>query len=121
MYYLTRGVLYLSRLFFFSTKKELKKVLTQKGDHHTCDYPGCSYSCKLSCNLIKHKRVHTSEKPYLCDQCTFRSNFVNSLKAHKRTHTNDRPYECKQCSYRCNSSSNLKKHCLHRHPEVPKT
>lgn len=85
---------------------------------YPCDYPKCSYTCKLSSNLIKHKRTHTMEKPYLCDQCSFRSNFVNSLKVHKRIHTNERPYSCIYCSYRCNSSSNLKKHCKHRHWNV---
>ncbi|KAJ8734132.1 hypothetical protein PYW07_014683 [Mythimna separata] len=82
-----------------------------------CDFPKCSYSCKLSSNLIKHKRVHTNEKPYLCDRCSFRTNFVNSLKAHKRLHTAEKPYQCSHCNYRCNSSSNLKKHCHLRHSE----
>lgn len=84
-----------------------------------CDYPNCSYSSKLSSNLIKHKRVHTNDKPYLCDRCSFRSNFVNSLKTHRRIHTAEKPYQCEHCSYRCNSSSNLKKHCHLRHSGTP--
>lgn len=80
-----------------------------------CDYPECHYTTKLSSNLIKHKRKHTSEKPFLCDQCTFRTNFINSLTVHRRIHTAERPFACKYCSYKCNSSSNLKKHCHYRH------
>ncbi|CAH0405870.1 unnamed protein product [Chilo suppressalis] len=86
----------------------------QNGEY-SCDYANCSYSTKLSSNLKKHKRTHSSEKPYLCDMCPFQSKFINSLKTHKRTHTNERPYNCIFCSYRCNSSSNLKKHCKHMH------
>lgn len=107
--------------YFFRTNsiKDYKKHLTSH-QQFLCDYPGCSYSCKLSSNLIKHKRVHTNEKPYLCDRCSFRSNFVNSLKAHQRTHTAEKPYHCDQCIYKCNSSSNLKKHCHLRHPKIRK-
>uniref|UniRef100_A0A2A4K1V1 C2H2-type domain-containing protein n=1 Tax=Heliothis virescens TaxID=7102 RepID=A0A2A4K1V1_HELVI len=96
---------------------EAHKALQSPQQHFFCDYANCSYSCKLSSNLIKHKRVHTNEKPYLCDRCSFRTNFVNSLKAHKRIHTAEKPYKCSHCSYKCNSSSNLKKHCHLRHPE----
>ncbi|XP_059047452.1 zinc finger protein 681-like isoform X2 [Achroia grisella] len=100
----------------YSNEKEHKKIIKTYCDKQfACDYPECSYICKLSSNLIKHKRIHTSEKPYLCDQCSFRSNFVNSLKVHKRIHTSERPYSCTYCNYKCNSSSNLKKHCRHRH------
>ncbi|XP_068628711.1 zinc finger protein 679-like [Battus philenor] len=88
---------------------------TSTPKQYSCEYPDCTYSTKLSSNLIKHKRKHTSEKPFLCDQCTFRTNFINSLKVHKRIHTAEKPYACRFCSYKCNSSSNLKKHCHHRH------
>ncbi|KAJ8734685.1 hypothetical protein PYW08_013935 [Mythimna loreyi] len=98
------------------SEAELKK---HSSSHQllSCDFPNCSYSCKLSSNLIKHRRVHTNEKPYLCDRCSFRTNFVNSLKTHRRIHTAERPYHCSHCNYRCNSSSNLKKHCHLRHPD----
>lgn len=110
----------MSNLFAFrsdSLKEHRKHVSTHQ--QFSCNYPNCSYSCKLSSNLIKHKRVHTNEKPYLCDRCSFRSNFVNSLKAHRRIHTAEKPYQCEHCSYRCNSSSNLKKHCNLRHSKTP--
>lgn len=114
-YYKLNVVLITNNLFCrMSDKKEYKKHL--KGHkNYSCKYPECNYTTRLSSNLIKHKRKHTSEKPFLCDQCTFRTNFINSLKVHKRIHTEERPYACEHCSYKCNSSSNLKKHCHFRH------
>ncbi|XP_048005602.1 zinc finger protein 271-like [Leguminivora glycinivorella] len=101
-----------------SQQAHRKHLSIHRNQPYTCNFPDCKYTCKLSCNLIKHKRIHTSEKPFLCDQCTFRSNFANSLKVHKRIHTSERPYGCQLCSYKCNSSSNLKKHCRHRHRNI---
>ncbi|XP_061714294.1 putative zinc finger protein 56 [Cydia pomonella] len=101
-----------------SLQAHRKHLSIHKNQLYACNFPDCKYTCKLSCNLIKHRRIHTSEKPFLCDQCTFRSNFANSLKVHRRIHTSERPYGCQLCSYRCNSSSNLKKHCLHRHRNI---
>ncbi|XP_063546085.1 zinc finger protein 37-like isoform X2 [Cydia strobilella] len=101
-----------------SQQAHRKHLSIHRNQPYACNFPDCKYTCKLSCNLIKHKRIHTSDKPFLCDQCTFRSNFANSLKVHKRIHTSERPYGCQLCSYRCNSSSNLKKHCRHRHRNI---
>lgn len=98
--------------------KSTKNCKDNNNKIYPCDFPNCKYACKLSSNLVKHKRTHTSEKPYLCHQCSFRSNFINSLKVHQRIHTAEKPYGCKFCSYRCNSSSNLKKHCKHRHSNI---
>ncbi|KAI8429717.1 hypothetical protein MSG28_000280 [Choristoneura fumiferana] len=101
-----------------SQKAHREHLIIHRNQPYKCNFPNCNYICKLSSNLIKHKRIHTLEKPFLCDQCTFRTNFGNSLKVHKRIHTSERPYGCQYCSYQCNSSSNLKKHCLHRHREM---
>lgn len=88
---------------------------------YSCGFDDCTYTSKLLSNITKHKRIHTGEKPYLCDRCSFRSNFANSLKTHRRLHTEERPYQCPTCEYKCNSISNLKKHSQTRHKNIPNT
>ncbi|CAH4016775.1 RE1-silencing transcription factor-like [Pieris brassicae] len=81
----------------------------------SCSYPTCTYNTNNSSNMSKHRRTHSQNKLYLCDQCTFCTKFSNSLNVHKRLHTQEKPFACQNCDYKCNSSSNLKKHVNHRH------
>lgn len=75
---------------------------------HLC--PDCPKSFHRSGDLIKHKRTHTGEKPFVCLHCSRAFGDSSSLSAHKRIHTGERPYQCLDCGKRFSVSSSLIKH-----------
>nr|CAB3267950.1 zic-like protein ZicL [Phallusia mammillata] len=84
---------------------------------HTCYWAGCSRAAKAfkaKYKLVNHLRVHTGEKPFVCNFPGCGKTFGRSenLKIHKRTHTGEKPFPCKfpGCDRRFGNSSDRKKH-----------
>ncbi|BFZ22612.1 hypothetical protein BsWGS_25651 [Bradybaena similaris] len=69
----------------------------------------CSSFTKPS-SLKCHKRTHSREKPYKCDECCASFTQASSLKRHKKTHTGEKPYKCDECGASFTQASTLKHH-----------
>ncbi|XP_056449608.1 zinc finger protein 721-like isoform X2 [Gadus chalcogrammus] len=70
-------------------------------------------------NMVIHRRTHTGEEPYGCDQCVKRFTKSSHLKEHMRTHSGEEPYRCDQCLKRFSGSFQLKRHMRTHSGEKP--
>ena len=83
--------------------------------------PFCSKSFPKPTQLRRHLRVHTREKPYVCDDCGRCFSQSNSLNAHLRAvHRGERPYKCPFCDLAVAQKCNLKTHIRRAHEEQAK-
>ncbi|XP_073417962.1 oocyte zinc finger protein XlCOF7.1-like [Dendrobates tinctorius] len=60
--------------------------------------------------LIIHQKIHTREKPYCCTECQRRFPCNSQLIIHQRTHTGEKPYSCPECGKGFISNSDLLRH-----------
>ncbi|KAK8756966.1 hypothetical protein V5799_000330 [Amblyomma americanum] len=80
---------------------------------YMCDICGVRFTC--SSYLQVHLRTHVQEKPYACPQCSKTFVHNSALTVHMRTHTGEQPYQCPHCPLRFSHLRNMKRHviCIH--------
>lgn len=64
-----------------------------------CDYEGCSSAFTQVSNLIRHKRIHTGDKPYKCDKWNKSFASGSNLKQHRNTHNSFKKRKVFKCEF----------------------
>ena len=94
--------------------KCIHKRVHSGNTHFKCDE--CAYNTTKYEHLKTHKLIHSGEKPYKCDECAFSTTRPGLLKTHKLIHSGERPYKCDVCEYSARRNGTLKIHKL-KHTE----
>ena len=88
----------------FTTKGEMVRHIGYKHSKvkpHKCPWPYCSYSAVERARLKRHQVIHTGERPFQCQHCSYAAPLEVHLKRHvSNVHRGEQPYECDICQMR---------------------
>ncbi|KAE8751450.1 hypothetical protein FOCC_FOCC001697 [Frankliniella occidentalis] len=88
-----------------------------KVTHLKCRF--CDKSLKSKWHLIEHERIHTREKPVVCDHCGLGFRTKQQMMSHAQRHNAEKPYVCHECGKRFSVKSTYAAHLLRHNPDSP--
>merc|ERR1719479_128936 len=73
----------------------------------TIQCPDCPLKFPLKAALKYHQEMAHQAHAKICTVC---GKVVRDMRKHRLIHTGEKPFQCDRCSYRCARSSSLKRH-----------
>ncbi|XP_029448407.1 zinc finger protein 184-like isoform X3 [Rhinatrema bivittatum] len=89
-------------------KRLINKTNLTKYHNNQTEEQTFSFSCKV--HLTNHTKIHSTERPFSCNECGKSFRYKMSLGNHQKTHTGERPFLCMECDKGFIQKSGLKNH-----------